>query len=351
MRIERNRLIWIVSGVLLSATLLALLFSRTSLQQISAAIAGARADLLILYPVLVLITLGLRAYRYGVLVGFNQIGFWPLVLVTQIRNVCVDLLPARLGNAAYLYLLPARYGVPIELGISSLASAVLFDLFCVSPIIIGAAALLLTTATAPPVLIPTVLAAGAAALLAGIVLGALLLSSARWANALASWTAKRAGQTGSAWAARIWTTLQRSLLDMAQLRARGLMLRVLLLSLALRIGKFACLVTIMLAVAAPYLQQSGWAALGVCWITVLLGEVTLTLPLPTLASLGTLEFGLSLGLTTIGGLSAAQAASVSLGVRILSTALQFLVGSLCLILLALGRRRADCEIVPRSGLV
>ena len=332
---SRSPRAWIIAGALLSAGLLALLLSRTSIDRIGAAVAGAHPGLLALYPPLVLLTLALRAYRFGMLVGFERIGFWPLVLVTQIRNVCVDLLPARLGNAAYLYLLPARYGVPLELGISSLASTILFDLFSVMPILAAAAALLLVTGAVPPELLLTVQLAGASALLAGLLMGALLLWYPRWAKALAGWTARRrSGAAGLR--ARLLAILERSLRDMAELRERGLALRLLGLSLALRIGKFACLVTIMLAVAAPYLRPSGWAAVGVCWVTVLLGEVTLTLPLPTVAHLGTLELGLSLGLTTLGGLSAGPAASVTLGVRILSTALQFAVGAACLPLLGAG---------------
>ena len=58
---------------------------------------------------------------------------WPLVLVTAVRNMAVDLVPARAGAAAsYLYLITARLGLPLEAGVASFALAFILDTLAVA---------------------------------------------------------------------------------------------------------------------------------------------------------------------------------------------------------------------------
>ena len=52
------------------------------------------------------------------------------------RNLFVDLLPARLGELSYVYLLTKRAGRPAEDGLASLFLAVLFDLIALVPLLI-----------------------------------------------------------------------------------------------------------------------------------------------------------------------------------------------------------------------
>ena len=73
------------------------------------------------YVAISAVALALRALRYRVLLG-GLVPFWPLVLVTAVRNMAVDLVPARAGAAAsYLYLVTARLGLPLEAGVASFA--------------------------------------------------------------------------------------------------------------------------------------------------------------------------------------------------------------------------------------
>ena len=78
----------------------------------------------------------LRALRYRLLLG-RPVPLWPLVLVTAVRNMAVDLVPARAGAAAsYLYLVTARLGLPLEAGVASFALSFILDTLAVAPLLV-----------------------------------------------------------------------------------------------------------------------------------------------------------------------------------------------------------------------
>src|SRR4029450_9605383 len=97
----------------------------------------------------------LRALRYRLLLG-RPVPLWPLVLVTAVRNMAVDLVPARAGAAAsYLYLITARLGLPLEAGVASFALSFILDTLAVAPLLVFA---LLVVGSAP--MPPAVLVGG-----------------------------------------------------------------------------------------------------------------------------------------------------------------------------------------------
>jgi len=82
-----------------------------------------------------------RTYRYHLLISSNKIRFYHLMLVTLIRNLFVDLLPAKLGSLSYVYLINRRFGFPFEIAASSFLLAFIFDLIVLLPIFFVALAL------------------------------------------------------------------------------------------------------------------------------------------------------------------------------------------------------------------
>src|SRR5262245_41642600 len=115
---------------------------------------------LVAYVVISTAGLVLRALRYRLLLG-RPVPLWPLLLVTAVRNMTVDLLPARAGAAAsYLYLVTARLGLPLEAGVASFALSFILDTLAVAPLLVLA---LLAVGNAP--LPPTVLVGGSLVIL------------------------------------------------------------------------------------------------------------------------------------------------------------------------------------------
>ena len=119
---------------------------------------------LLAYVAISAVGLVLRALRYRLLLG-RPVPLWPLVLVTAVRNMAVDLVPARAGAAAsYLYLITARLGLPLEAGVASFALSFILDTLAVAPLLVVA---LLVVGNAP--LPPAVLVGGSLVILLGSV--------------------------------------------------------------------------------------------------------------------------------------------------------------------------------------
>lgn len=76
-----------------------------------------------------------RAYRYHILIDSTAIRFKDLVFVTLVRNLFVDLIPARIGSLSYIYLVNRRFGFPFEIAASSFLVAFLFDFIIIFPMI------------------------------------------------------------------------------------------------------------------------------------------------------------------------------------------------------------------------
>ncbi|PYM54368.1 MAG: hypothetical protein DMD79_24670 [Candidatus Rokuibacteriota bacterium] len=111
-----------------------------------------------------LAALVLRAGRYWLLLD-RRAAFGPLLLVTLVRNLFVDLVPMRAGAAAsYLYLVTARLGLPVEAGVASFALAFILDTLALAPLLV-LAVLFAGTAPIPPLW----LVAGSLVVLAGSV--------------------------------------------------------------------------------------------------------------------------------------------------------------------------------------
>ncbi len=94
-----------------------------------------------LYAVTTLLGLLIRAWRYRVLLvasGEQRVpGFKDMTLITAVRNMTVDLLPARLGELVFVALLRRQAGTQISSGLSALLFATLMDVLILAPFTIG----------------------------------------------------------------------------------------------------------------------------------------------------------------------------------------------------------------------
>ena len=77
-----------------------------------------------------------RAYRKNILVGSDRIGMGDMFIVALIRNAFNMVLPARTGELSYVYVLTRRFGLPLEIGVSTLMIVMIFDLVIVFSLIV-----------------------------------------------------------------------------------------------------------------------------------------------------------------------------------------------------------------------
>jgi len=105
-----------------------------------AALQNSILPLVVAYLSLYLTALLIRARRYSLLLnlaGEEKVPTYKqMVLVTGVRNMVVDLLPARLGELGYVALLNRGYNVKLEHCASSLAISVAFDFLAVVVIVL-----------------------------------------------------------------------------------------------------------------------------------------------------------------------------------------------------------------------
>jgi uncharacterized membrane protein YbhN (UPF0104 family) len=224
-----------------------------------------------------LVALMLRTLRYWVLLE-RRANLWPLTLVTLVRNLFVDLVPARAGAAAsYLYLVTRRLGVPAEVAIASFAVSFILDTLALAPLLLAA---LVVVGAAP---VPPLLLAGASlVLLVGAAIALLLLPAALGVVAAA------AGRLPGR-ARRAALPLSRAAGQVRRLDRRRVLLPALALSLALRLAKYGAYYCLLQALLVG--QGHEWGSLNFLrvFLSVAGAELAASLPLPTIASLGPYE--------------------------------------------------------------
>jgi hypothetical protein len=230
-----------------------------------------------LFLLVSLAALVLRTLRYWVLLD-RRAPLGRLTLVTLVRNLFVDLVPARAGAAAsYLYLVTARLGLPAEAAIASFALSFVLDTLALAPLLL-VAVLVVGTAPMPPML----LVGGSVLVLTGAVVALVLLPAAlRVAAALA---ARLPGKLASA-----AEPLDRAAAEVRHADARRMLFPALVLSLLLRVAKYGAYYCLLHAL----LEGQGHAGANLDFLRVFLSiagaELAASLPLPTIASFGLYE--------------------------------------------------------------
>lgn len=131
-----RKLIYFVLSLLVSALLIWYLLSRIAFSDLTRTFANIYYPALSLFVIMSLLGAFLRAWRYRWLLIPQEITWRNVFLVTFIRNLFVDLLPARLGSLSYIYFLNHRLGYSFESAGSSFVVAFVFDFLTLSPFLL-----------------------------------------------------------------------------------------------------------------------------------------------------------------------------------------------------------------------
>ena len=232
---------------------------------------------LLAYVAVSAVGLLLRALRYRLLLG-RPVAFWPLVLVTAVRNMAVDLVPARAGAAAsYLYLITARLGLPLEAGVASFALSFILDTLAVAPLLVLA---LLVVGNAP--LPPTALVGGSLVILLVSVAALWVLApTLRLGAAVASRLPVAAG--------RLVPLLHAAAGEVERRERARTLVPALGLSLLLRLTKYGAYYFLLLALLASRDQPGLNLSFLRVFLSVAGAELAASLPLPTIMSVGPYE--------------------------------------------------------------
>lgn len=214
-----------------------------------------------------------------------------LTAIVMARNLFVDLLPARLGELSYVYLLTKRAHRPAEDGVASLFLAILFDVVAIAPLILLAVFVIGGDGT---VSVPVLTAAA-------IGLGALAFAAMRVAAPIGVWVAERLGPAGATgWRAQAVGLVLKTVEALRDVEQRRIFGRVLLVSMVVRVCKFGSYYFLVLAIMGPL----GYTIGGLGFFRVFLGivgaELAAALPIHGIAGFGTFEAAWALSFSQLG---------------------------------------------------
>ncbi|MBI4765568.1 MAG: flippase-like domain-containing protein [Deltaproteobacteria bacterium] len=269
----------------------------------------------------------LRTWRYRLLIRASsqqiKVPFGELTLVTAVRNMLVDLLPARVGGLSYPLLLNRVVGVDLSHCLSSFTYGFIFDLISLGPLL-GLAVLWDSLTTAPRY--PWLWALSGVILAVGL-LGLLFLESITkqlthwsqgWSNPIV--TAK------SAWKKNLAIQLKEINHSFYSLRKSRIFWPLLGLSLVIRVIKYSLLYLMLTAVIGALLGQKIHLPFLMIIFGLMGSEMAASLPISGLAGFGFYE-GI-LGATMAGlGIQPAQGVSLALAMHILTQVVDYSIGT------------------------
>jgi uncharacterized membrane protein YbhN (UPF0104 family) len=241
--------IWYIGvSAVLSCAIFAYLLTVVRPGEIIRAIRNAVPAGIIAYMAAGLVSTVFRNIRYMELMRATDtdipISGGEMFLVTLVRNLFSDLLPARVGSLVLVVILKARFGFPVEIGTSLWAIAFILDLVVMVPLmgvgvwVVGAAKLGIS---------PAVLWTVASLFL--IFTTALLCYLPR----VMSLAGSASGRLSPGWkrAASIGEKLELTGAQIEAIYRRGIFWRVIALSFLIRALKYGCIAFLVFAVLNP----------------------------------------------------------------------------------------------------
>lgn len=286
--------------------------------------------MLIIYGVLYLVQLMLRAMRYRILIAAagetNIPSFFHMSLVTGVRNMLVDMLPARVGELSYVAMLNRGYKVGADACLSSLTIAIAFDFVALLFVVIGLCAVQLIGGGVEGWMLSALLSA---IVITTIAVGGLFF--------IAPWFVKSFMQTknqrilDSKVFNFIFKLANKFSIAIQETRRSGRLVSVLFLSIAIRVIKYAGFFLLFKAVVVPSFQQLADLPMPQVVSALIGGELAASLPVPAFMSFGVYEAGGTAVLTAF-GVDKIQSLVAMLSVHIWSQLFDYIFGGICLLL-------------------
>jgi len=309
-------------------------------------------SLLIASVVVYLLGLLVRSYRYQMLISMsgehNVPTFRQMILVTGVRNMVVDMLPARLGEFGYVAILNRGYGVKLQHCMSSLTVAVALDFVALLFVILL-------------VIVKQTIGVGSELGIEGWAIGALLMALilaisalvglfvitplvSKWLNSYFENSIQQQTLLGKL--INLLNDFSQSLLLVRKARRAS---KLILLSFVIRVLQYFGLFLLFQAVASPSFQVLAQLPLEKIISALIGGEIGASLPIPTFMSFGVYEAGSAFVFQILGVGQLAVVVVVMLCVHICSQSMEYLIGTLFLVSIILLNRRT--KQTPREAKV
>jgi uncharacterized protein (TIRG00374 family) len=272
-------------SILFALAMLAYIFLRIDLREVWDLIVSSDLFGVIMFVALSLFGSLCRTWRQSLILFVN--GFKPskvaLFLTVLVRNLCADLLPGRIGSLVDVFITTTRLGVAANVALASWAQAYIFDLVAVVPLLALAAMISGSITNVSPALLTvgaTILGTGFILLLK--YLDKIFILSAKIIDGLAHKIPSRFENI----AIKFASLLASSSKSIQETKQAKIYSRLLVLSIIIRIAKYASLYFFLFALLHPLgYQFSDLDPLKVV-VGLLVAETAATLPISGVAGFG-----------------------------------------------------------------
>lgn len=280
---------WLIS-LLVTCVIFWYLLSQIELTQLIDAAVSMDPTYLWMFTILLLLGTVARAIRFWLLLG-RSVSVSLLILITMSRNLFIDLLPARLGELSYVYLLTKRGGKATEDGLASVFLAILFDLIALAPLLLLAILMVGSGNNASRTLLATL----------AVMLGIVGFSVMRLVVPVGNWAAAQITVNGSSsWSAKAVRLIKRTVEALREVQHRKIFARVLLVSMVVRLCKFGSYYFLVLAIMTPLGYPIAVLGFFRVFLGVVSAELAAALPISGLGGFGTFEAAWTLSFSQLG---------------------------------------------------
>jgi uncharacterized protein (TIRG00374 family) len=285
-----------------------------------------------------------RTWRYALLLRIsghaanNQV----LFLITLVRNLFSDLLPARLGTLIYIYLARTRMGVSWSSASASFAYSFIFDILSLGFLILLAASAALGLSGHPGLLMLVGLLLSACS---GGILFLLPKQLDRGLTHLPQLLFLKESLR-----MRIDSGLQEFRIELLCLQKSGMLIRVLVLSFGVRCCKYLSLYCLLLALVLPLGYTPVDFPLTKVFFGLTAAEMAASLPISGIAGFGAYEGAWSLVFQLL-GYSEKLSALTSVSHHLLTQVFGYSLGGIAFLLLLLpwpGTNRSSASTIRQN---
>ncbi|MFO7929038.1 MAG: lysylphosphatidylglycerol synthase transmembrane domain-containing protein [Candidatus Humimicrobiaceae bacterium] len=274
----------------------------------------------------------LRGYRKKILIGSERIRITDLFFVAHIRNAFNMVLPARTGELSYVYVLKKKFKFPIEIGVSTLAVALVFDLVIVFSLIVIAIIIVGINryAVSSTAVIGVAVALLAISLLILFFLSKIIGAVIRVLEIIF----KKTGWNRNKVINYIYQKLAGINENIKIIQKRRIYGRVYFTSIFIRVVKFSIYYFLIHSLMQPMGYSFADLNYWVIFLATAAAEISAVLPTHALAGLGTYEFAFVAVLTML-GFSERIAIIVGFNYHIINLVFTVILGILSIIILAM----------------
>jgi hypothetical protein len=322
-------------STVLSAILIWFLLSQVEFEDFAQTFVHIYIPGLLAFSVLSLLGATLRAWRYKVLLQPQHISWGNIYLVTFIRNLFVDLFPARIGAISYIYVLNKSLRYSFESAASSFVVAFVLDFLTLSPFLVFSI-LVVGLGTTSISNITLLLIAFLFFVILFLVFWRMT-PIARFFLNFYQWMLKVFRQEKRKWAETSVEKIHLTIEELIRIRKRKIDLPLFILSLGIRLVKYLSLYILLFSL----LRSHGFSLENLSFFKTILGitgaEMSSALPIKGIGGFGTWESAWALTLMLMG--FEKRVAILSSGIHLITNLFEYILGISSILILFVFRTK------------